>query len=365
MNKDFANNDERLKEKAEEVVARRGRLGLEGMVGDLSAVRLNCQPKRLEEAVAWFLDTTGFAAGDSFLDRGLATHRLTRLGSADFLFTARHGAGENPFAAFNGFPRSAHLPDTRVECYVYECDDVRAYHRIQREQGVGFLTPEPVRTDTYIYVETEPSPYVGNSIGLVQWLAEPGTWNHPGTREFAPAPAGPARGEKPWLDKVGRLDHSAIRVHARDRDPAILEFMSLTGHRFDFAVYVESLNSITNVARRGPADYAQVFTSGVTPFTTAEASGPTETFMANYGTRTHHLAFDTRDVDEVFAALAADGLGFISDLLGSPQEGLKQAFSEPCPQTLVVNEYIHRFGDFDGFFTRSNVTELTRATGRQ
>jgi len=30
-----------------------------------------------------------------------------------------------------------------------------------------------------------------------------------------------------------------------------------------------------------------------------------------------------------------------------------------------VNEYIHRYGDFDGFFTRTNVERLTKATERQ
>jgi hypothetical protein len=32
---------------------------------------------------------------------------------------------------------------------------------------------------------------------------------------------------------------------------------------------------------------------------------------------------------------------------------------------MLVTEYIHRYGDFDGFFTKSNVTLLTGATGRQ
>jgi hypothetical protein len=37
----------------------------------------------------------------------------------------------------------------------------------------------------------------------------------------------------------------------------------------------------------------------------------------------------------------------------------------PSNHTLIVNEYIHRYGDFDGFFTRSNVERLTKATERQ
>ena len=56
---------------------------------------------------------------------------------------------------------------------------------------------------------------------------------------------------------------------------------------------------------------------------------------------------------------------FLLDLVGSEKEGLKQIFSEPSSSTLIVNEYIHRYGGFDGFFTRSNVEKLTEATARQ
>ena len=56
---------------------------------------------------------------------------------------------------------------------------------------------------------------------------------------------------------------------------------------------------------------------------------------------------------------------FLLDLVGSPEEGLKQIFSVPSQNTLLVTEYIHRYGDFDGFFTESNVTRLTAATGKQ
>jgi len=78
-----------------------------------------------------------------------------------------------------------------------------------------------------------------------------------------------------------------------DRDAAILEFVRLTNHRFDFAIYVESLNSITNVTRRSRDGVGLVFTSGISPFKDEASAGPTEKFVYNYGPRTHHLAFDT------------------------------------------------------------------------
>jgi hypothetical protein len=56
---------------------------------------------------------------------------------------------------------------------------------------------------------------------------------------------------------------------------------------------------------------------------------------------------------------------FLVELVGSEEEGLKQTFSQPSEYTLLVNEYIKRYGDFDGFFTKSNVTLLTAATDKQ
>jgi hypothetical protein len=108
-----------------------------------------------------------------------------------------------------------------------------------------------------------------------------------------------------------------------------------------------------------------VFTSGISPYISDEESGPTEKFIHNYGTRVHHLAFNTTEIENAFTALKENDMGFLIDLVGSPDEGLKQTFSEASKNTLLVNEYIHRYGDFDGFFTKSNVTLLTAATDLQ
>lgn len=108
-----------------------------------------------------------------------------------------------------------------------------------------------------------------------------------------------------------------------------------------------------------------VFTSGITSYVADEHSGPTEKFVHNYGTRVHHLAFQTENIEATYAALGKDGMNFLIALVGSPDEGLKQTFTVGSPNTFLVNEYIHRYGGFDGFFTKSNVTALTGATGKQ
>ena len=56
---------------------------------------------------------------------------------------------------------------------------------------------------------------------------------------------------------------------------------------------------------------------------------------------------------------------FLLGLVDSEDEELRQIFSVPSVNTLLVNEYIHRYSDFEGFFTKGNVTLLTAATGKQ
>jgi hypothetical protein len=157
----------------------------------------------------------------------------------------------------------------------------------------------------------------------------------------------------------------ATRVRAEDRDRAIIEFMELTSYDFDFSVYVSVFNSITNVARLAPDEFAMVFTSGIRPFGSMAESGPTEQFIENYGARVHHMAFRTEDIEDTYQALLDHGQDFLIELVGSEEEGLRQTFTEPSSSTMLVNEYIHRYHGFDGFFTRSNITLLTGATEGQ
>jgi hypothetical protein len=119
------------------------------------------------------------------------------------------------------------------------------------------------------------------------------------------------------------------------------------------------------VARMRDQPFAYVFTSGLGMPASEGGAGPTEQFVANYGARVHHIAFATERIEETYRGLLGDGMRFLVELVGSPEEGLKQTFSEPSSQTMLVTEYIHRYEGFTGFFTKSNVAILTAATGRQ
>ena len=343
------------------VLKERTRYGLDGLTGGLEFVVINTEPECQCNAVTELLATTGFEFREAYDEGDIRTAVLGLEGSADIIVRSRL-IGGNPFAAVNDFPGAEAFPNTRLETFVFSTPDIERYVSIQKSRGVRFLTDEIVRTDTYSFIQTEPSPYTGNSVGLVQW--------HGASRTYMHGVAKPldwrfGKPQLPHLSNIGCLDHAATRVRAEERDAAIVEFMLLTDYHFDFAILVKSLNSITNVARLTRKDFAMVFTSGERPYIDDEVTGPTERFTHRYGPRTHHIAFHTERIEDTVAALLGDGMKFLLELAGSREDGLKQIFSEPSPNTYLVTEYIHRYNGFDGFFTRSNVTELTRATERQ
>lgn len=358
---EIVNTDEKLLEDATSIIERREQAGLSGLVGDLACVIINTEPERQQAAVGELLRYTGLDWAGGFRNDHYQTCVLRTAGSADLLIQARVDA-HNPFEAGNTFPKSRHIPNTRLETLVFETTDIDKYVSIQKGLGVAFITSDIVRSDNFSFIQTVPSKLTGNSTGFIQWHGQRGDYAPCDSRGLNWALTKPTH---PHLKNIGVLDHIATRVPAADRDAAILEFMALTNYDFAFAIYIETLNSITNVALMPAATFAMVFTSGIRPFVSAEASGPTERFMYNYGPRAHHLAFHTEQIVDTSVDLKADGLGFICDLIGSPEEGLRQAFSKPSEHTLLVNEYILRYGGFEGFFTKSNVTLLTDATNKQ
>jgi hypothetical protein len=262
----------------------------------------------------------------------------------------------------NQFPKSGHVPNTRLEAFVFETKNIERYVSIQKQRGIEFLTDDIIDTDNFSFIQTVPSVYTGNSIGIIQWHRNKGKYT---SSVSSPLDWQFQKPEGSAIKNIKELDHAATRIRAKERDAAVIEFMNLTNYNFDFAIYVKVFNSITNVARFSSKDFAMVFTSGISPYIDDEKSGPTEKFVHNYGPRVHHMAFRTEKIEETVPALNSSGISFLIDLVGSPGEGLKQIFSCPSENTLLVNEYIHRYGDFDGFFTKSNVTLLTGATAKQ
>jgi 4-hydroxyphenylpyruvate dioxygenase-like putative hemolysin len=357
---DFENNDAYLRKEVEVVLEERRKLGLDGLVGGLNNVIINTEPDRQKAAVDEFLRYTGLNVAEVFEDSDFRTVVLKAEGSADFLIRSRKK--ENPFLSMNRFFKSGHVPNTRLEAFVFETANIEQYVSIQKQRGIEFLTNDIINTCNFSFIQTVPSAYTGNSIGIIQWRRSKGNYassdSTPLDWQFQ-KPNGSA------TKNIKELDHAATRVRAEDRDAAVIEFMNLTNYNFDFAIYVKVFNSITNVARFSSKDFAMVFTSGISPYIDDDKSGPTEKFVHNYGPRVHHIAFRTEHIEDTVPALNSSGMSFLLDLVGSAPEGLKQIFSCLSENTLLVNEYIHRYGDFDGFFTKSNVTLLTGATAKQ
>jgi 4-hydroxyphenylpyruvate dioxygenase-like putative hemolysin len=357
---DFSNNDAFLLEEAEKVQIKRIEFGLEGLVGGLEYIIINTEPERQEAAIQELLNSTGFEFKQAFEDEQVRTAVLATKGSADILVQSRKQ--ENPFSSQKVFPKAAHLPNTRLETFVFKTTDIDRYVSIQLKQGIRFLTETVVESAYFRFIQTIPSSYSGISYGYIEWKTRERNYiSYKGQDlkwEFSRSP-------NMLIRKIKELDHTAARVEAKDRDAAIIEFMTLTNYNFKFSVYVKIFNSITNVARLSKDDFAMVFTSGIHPYIDEDHSGPTEKFIHNYGPRVHHMAFRMERIEDTFEALKENGMEFLIGLVGNEKEGLKQTFSEPSENTLLVNEYIHRYGDFDGFFTASNVTLLTGATDKQ
>lgn len=360
MAEQFRNDDSVLLARVDTVLHTRKRLGLEGLVGGLETVVVSVEPDRMKSAAADFLNTTGYYFGTSFEGYGAEGCVLCLPGSADFMLRARKG-GPNPFAAEPTGPKSAHLPHTRLETLVFACHDLPRFVEIQKARGVRFLSPEIIRSDCSLFIQTEPSRHSALSYGFVQWTRGGRQYLNADVREAGWSLPKPDRAH---LRNVGVFDHASVRVHAKERDDAIVEFLELTNYEFSMALYVDNLNSITNVARYAGDPYAMVITSGLGEAAPGQ-EGPTEMFIKNYGRRIHHLAFRTENITATFAGLKDQGMEFLVELVGSQEQGLKQTFSKPSAETLMVNEYIKRYPGFDGFFTKSNVTLLTKATENQ
>lgn len=344
-----------------QIESERRQTGTEGLVGGLDHVIINTEPDKHISATEELLGTTGLRLSDAFEEDSQNVVILTTDNSADFLITSRKDS-VNPFLHFNQAPKSKHLPNTRLETLVFRSLDLEKYVDIQKNRGVRFMTDGIIEKRNCLFIQTVPSLFTGNSIGFIQWTGTEGDYRTPSSESIR------IKVQKPSfknLDRIKYLDHLATRVEAKIRDRAIIEFLELTNYSFDFAIYIKKLNSITSVARLTKADFALVFTSGISKDIKEEYIGPTEQYVRNYGARVHHMAFHTEDIDNVFYDLKKGGVEFLSDLVGSPDEGLKQAFTKGLPNTFLVNEYIHRFGDFDGFFTKSNVETLTKATEKQ
>lgn len=289
------------------------------------------------------------------------------------------------------YPIGAHKPNSRYMGEVFRVENLHETVELQKSRDVRFFNQEQVRRlelpgNTAI---VKPSPYTHN---IVAYWERPESdirvyalgWSAIRNDIQAAYEQAKETQEKLGLDRLLLpIDHLATRVYSQNREAAILEYLTLTSYYYWGSYDIADQNSSTNVTKSVHHANelecpAKVFTAANHPYFVnhlLKLPSPTEAFVRNYGPRLHHLAVAVADgemptaegsqpnIDYVVQSLRDCGQDFLLDVIGSKEEGLKQIFSSASEYSSLIVEYVQRFGDFQGFFTKDNVAELTHAAG--
>jgi 4-hydroxyphenylpyruvate dioxygenase-like putative hemolysin len=160
------------------------------------------------------------------------------------------------------------------------------------------------------------------------------------------------------VDKyIVKLDHIAYRVKMGEREKLMSELMDILPYRLYKSFKVIRSNATTIAMKLGETLPVIVISEG------HSEDSIVEKYCQKYGSRVHHLAYLVTDIDKVVEIQKARGVKFTTEeIIGSEEEGIKQIFSLPTETSNHIIEYIQRFGDFDGFFTPSNIAGLMQST---
>ncbi len=285
------------------------------------------------------------------------------------------------------YPIGAHRPNSRYMGEVFRVTNLHEVVELQKSRDVRFFNQDQIRRHELPgnMAVVKPSPYTHNIVGY---------WERPeadirvyslGLSSIRPDVNTAYLEAKETQARLGLeglllpIDHLATRVYSQNREAAILEYLTLTSYYYWGSYDIADQNSSTNVTKSVHHANelecpAKVFTAANHPYFVnhlLKLPSPTESFVRNFGPRLHHLAVAVRDgevagrpnIDHVVGQLRDCGQDFLLDVIGSKEEGLKQVFSSASEYSSLIVEYVQRFGDFQGFFTKDNVAELTHAAG--
>ena len=285
------------------------------------------------------------------------------------------------------YPIGSHKPNSRYMGEILRVDDLHGVVQLQQERDFRFFSQDQIRK-----LElpgnlgiSKPSPYTHNIMGYMERPEDQlrvyalGVSSINSEVQEAYLAAKELQKKLKIDDLILPIDHLATRIYSQNREVAILEWLSMSSYYYWGSYDIKDQNSSTNVTKsvhhtnelKSPA---KVFTANNTPYFVNHLVGlpsPTETFVRNYGPRLHHIAMAVRDgerdgkenIDMVVSQIASQGKDFLLDVIGSKEEGLKQIFSSASEHSSLIIEYVQRVGDFEGFFTKDNVAELTHAAG--
>lgn len=285
------------------------------------------------------------------------------------------------------YPIGAHKPNSRYMGEVFRVQNAHEVVEMQKARDVRFFNQDQIRRLELPgnMSVVKPSPYTHNIVGY---------WERPerdirvyalGLSTIREDVDAAYRQAKETQAKLGLdrmllpIDHLATRVYSQNREAAILEYLTLTSYYYWGSYDIADQNSSTNVTKsvhhaNELESPAKVFTAANHPYFVnhlLKLPSPTEQFVRNFGPRLHHLAVAVADgevegkphIDYVVDSLRDCGRDFLLDVIGSKEEGLKQIFSSASEYSSLIIEYVQRFGDFQGFFTKDNVANLTHAAG--
>lgn len=374
------------------VLEERDRAGLTEMIGGIEALMISVEPGNSIEYIAELALMTPYHYLVSLDSAKHLTHVLRiDMASPDILL--REPKDADYFDIFRNlndlYPVGARRHHSRYLGEILRASDRHAVVLQQQAREFRFFSVgQLAELDLPINVSlSKPSPYTHNVVGYIERPADGiRVYQHGECKVLSAAQAASDRGKELQTrlgieDLLCPIDHLATRVYSQNREVAILEYLGLSSYYYWGSYDINDQNSSTNVTKsvRPVAESespAKVFTANNHPYCVNhldQLPSPTETFVRNYGPRLHHMAVEVKDgqrdgkenIDIVVEAIRGQGKGFLLDTIGSRAEGLKQIFSSASDFSSLIIEYVQRFGDFEGFFTRDNVAKLTFAAGQE
>jgi hypothetical protein len=368
----------------------RDRIGLTGLIRELDALMITVEPGCSVAYVSELALMTPYHYLVTLQSESHWTHILRiDMNSPDILVReVRNPDLHGIFRSLNEvYPVGAHKPNSRYMGEIFRVTNLHAVKEMQKAREIRFFNQDQIRKLELPgnMAIVKPSPYTHNIVGYWERPQEDARVYALGTSVIQDDVNRAHQAAKAIQKNLGLdqlilpIDHLATRVYSQNREVAILEYLTLSSYYYWGSYNIENQNSSTNVTKSiHYADErfspAKVFTAANHPYFVDHLVGlpsPTENFVRNYGPRLHHIALSVMDgetqgksnIDYVVEGIRANGKDFLLDVIGSKEEGLKQIFSSASEHSSMIVEYVQRFGDFSGFFTKQNVAGLTAAAG--
>ena len=368
----------------------RDRVGLTQMIAEIDSIMLTVDPGQSINYIAELCLMSPYHYLVTLESESHWTHILrVDMNSPDILLReVKNPDMRGIFRSLNEvYPIGAQKPNCRYMGEILRVNNLHEVVELQSSREFRFFNQNEIRKlelPGNIAI-TKPSPYTHNIIGYLERTEEQLRVYSLGISEIRQDVQDVYMAAKEIQKKleidnlIQPIDHLATRVYSQNREVAILEYLSLSSYYYWGSYDIKDQNSSTNVTKsvhfnaesKSPA---KVFTANNTPYFVnhlEKLPSPTENFVRNYGPRLHHIAFSVSDgethnmtnIDYVVQAIEKQGKDFLLDVIGSKEEGLKQIFSSASEHSSLIIEYVQRFGDFNGFFAKDNVAELTRVAG--